>query len=79
MQARYSHHHLHVGDLNAHRRFWVDGLGGILGDRLGGSDTVRLSGALVLLDAMPNSGGTKGTTVNHLGFQSLTFVKQAVA
>ena len=24
---------------------------------------------LVLLDAKPNSGGTKGTTVNHLGFQ----------
>ena len=69
MQIRYSHHHVHAGDLNAHRRFWVDGLGGSIGDRLGGADTVRMAGALVFLDATRNTGGTKGTTVNHLGFQ----------
>ena len=28
-----------------------------------------MAGALVFLDAKRNSGGTKGTTVNHLGFQ----------
>ena len=33
------------------------------------ADTVRIAGALVFLDAKRNTGGTKGTTVNHLGFQ----------
>lgn len=69
MQVTYSHQHLHVGDLHAHRRFWVDGLGGIPADRLAGAETVRMAGALVLLDAKRNTGGTKGTTVNHIGFQ----------
>jgi predicted enzyme related to lactoylglutathione lyase len=69
VQVTYSHHHLHVGDLAAHRRFWVDGLGGTASDRLAGAETVRMAGALVLLDAKRNSGGTKGTTVNHIGLQ----------
>ncbi len=69
MPITYSHHHLHVGDVQAHRRFWVDGLGGTASDMCGGTETIRMSGALVLLDARPNTGGTKGTTVNHIGFQ----------
>lgn len=77
MQITYSHHHLHVGDLTAHRRFWVDGLGGTAADRLAGAETVRMAGALVLLDAKRNSGGTKGTTVNHIGFQ-VPDLRQAV-
>ena len=77
MQVTYSHHHLHVDDLNAHRRFWVDGLGGTAADRLAGAETVRIAGALVLLDAKGNTGGTKGTTVNHLGFQ-VPDLRQAV-
>jgi hypothetical protein len=36
---------------------------------MGGTEAFALSGALVLLDATANTGGTKGTTVNHLGFQ----------
>jgi catechol 2,3-dioxygenase-like lactoylglutathione lyase family enzyme/predicted enzyme related to lactoylglutathione lyase len=65
----YSHHHLHVTDLNAHRRFWIDGLGCAAAGRLARIETARMSGALVLLDVKPNTGGTKGTTVNHIGFQ----------
>jgi len=65
----YSHHHFHVGDVDAHRTFWVDGLGGTPGASIGGAHAIKMSGVLVLLDAEPNSGGTKGTTVNHVGFQ----------
>ena len=69
MTIQYSHHHLHVGVVGAHRKFWVEGLGATPGPSVGGAEAFTLSGALVLLDEMPNTGGTKGTTVNHLGFQ----------
>jgi catechol 2,3-dioxygenase-like lactoylglutathione lyase family enzyme len=65
----YSHHHMHVGDVSAHRKFWIDGLGGAPASEVGGAETIKLAGALVLLDPTPNTGGTKGTTLNHLGFQ----------
>jgi catechol 2,3-dioxygenase-like lactoylglutathione lyase family enzyme len=69
MRITYSHHHVHASDPAAHRRFWIDALGGIAAERLGEAEAVRMSGALVLLDARPNTGGTKGTTLNHIGFQ----------
>ncbi len=69
MRVTYSHHHLHVGDLGAHRRFWVDGLGAVPRRSTDGTEAFALSGALVFLDATSNTGGTKGTTINHLGFQ----------
>lgn len=69
MPIAYSHHHMHVGDVGAHRRFWIDGLGGAPASEVGGAEAIELSRALVLLDPMPNTGGTKGTTLNHLGFQ----------
>jgi predicted enzyme related to lactoylglutathione lyase len=69
LSIAYSHHHLHVADLEPHRRFWIDGLGGTAADSQGGTETIRMSGALVLLDAKANTGGTKGTTLNHIGFQ----------
>lgn len=69
MRVTYSHHHMHVGNVGAHRKFWVDGLGATPRPSLGGTEAFALSGALVLLEAANNTGGTKGTTVNHLGFQ----------
>ena len=78
MSIAYSHHHLHVANLDAHRRFWIDGLGGTAADSLGGTETIRMSGALVLLDAKPNTGGTKGTTLNHIGFQVRIFARRFV-
>jgi catechol 2,3-dioxygenase-like lactoylglutathione lyase family enzyme len=60
---------MHVGDAGAHRKFWVDGLGAVPRPGVGGTEAYALSNALVLLDATTNTGGTKGTTVNHLGFQ----------
>jgi predicted enzyme related to lactoylglutathione lyase len=78
MPTTYSHHHMHVGDLDAHMKFWVDGLGGASGPAISAGHVVRISGALVFLDAQPNTGGTKGTTVNHIGFQ-VPDLRQAVA
>lgn len=69
MPIRFSHNHLHVANVDAHKKFWVDGLGGTPAAAIGGAEAIRMSGVLVLLDPTPNRGGTKGTTVNHVGFQ----------
>ncbi len=45
---------------------------------IGGAPAVRMTGVLVLLDQEPNGGGTKGTTVNHVGFQ-VPDLRQAIA
>ncbi|MEW6323258.1 MAG: VOC family protein [Acidobacteriota bacterium] len=63
----YGHHHLVVSDIAAHRRFWIDTLGGAPA-KLGTLETVAFHNVIVLLRQGTPSGGTKGTTVNHIGF-----------
>ena len=67
----YGHHHLHVTDVAAHRRFWVDGLGGTVSPKkLGPFDVIRINNAVVLLQAVaPTAGGTKGSSVGHIGVE----------
>lgn len=67
----YGHHHLHVTDVAAHTRFWVDGLGGTVAPKkLGPFDVIRINGAVVLLQAVaPKAGGTKGSSVGHIGVE----------
>ena len=70
-RIRYGHHHLHVNDVAAHKKFWIDTLGGTLAPKkLGPFDVIRINGAVILVQpAKPTAGGTKGTTVNHLGIE----------
>ncbi len=63
----YGHHHLTVTDVAAHRKFWVDGLGGTPG-KLGTTDAVTFHGVIVLFRQGAPTGGTKGTGVDHVGF-----------
>lgn len=63
----YGHHHLTVSDVAAHRRFWIDGLGGTAA-KLGTTDAVKFHNVIVLLRQGTPTGGTKGTSVNHVGF-----------
>ena len=63
----HGHHHLNVTDRAAHARFW--------GDTLGGVPTpwrdvtiFKFPDALIFLTERQPSGGTIGTTVNHVGF-----------
>ena len=66
----YGHHHLHVTDVAAHKRFWVDTLGGTVGPKkLGPFEVIRIHNAVILLQAVAPKGGTKGTTVGHLGLE----------
>ncbi len=63
------HHHLNVTDVEAHKKFFVDTLGGALVAIASTSDAViRFSNALIFLRQQAPTGGTKGTTVNHFAF-----------
>ena len=63
----YGHHHLTVTSIDEHKRFWVDTLGGEL-ITVGTLEIVKFPNVLVFMREAEPAGGTKGTTVNHIGF-----------
>ena len=63
----YGHHHLTVTSVEAHKKFWVDGLGGTAA-KLGTNDAVKFTNVIVLFRQGTPTGGSKGTSVNHIGF-----------
>lgn len=63
----YGHHHLTVTSVEAHKTFWVDTLGGTAATLRTGA-AVKFTNVIVLLRPGAPSGGSKGTSVNHIGF-----------
>ena len=63
----HGHHHLNVSDRAAHERFWGNTLGGIP-TAWRDVNIFKFPNALVFLTDREPSGGTIGTTVNHIGF-----------
>ena len=65
----YGHHHLNVTSIDAHKKFWIDTLGG-KSVKVGTSpnDVIEFPNVLIYLRQMAPTGGTKGTTVNHIAF-----------
>jgi catechol 2,3-dioxygenase-like lactoylglutathione lyase family enzyme len=65
----YGHHHLNVTSIDAHKKFWIDTLGG-KSVKVGTSpnDIVMFPNVLIFLRQQAPTGGTKGTTVNHIAF-----------
>ena len=63
----YGHHHLNVTSVEEHKKFWVDALGGTPVP-FGNGEIIKFSNVLVFMREEAPSGGTKGTTVNHIGF-----------
>ena len=61
------HLHILVKDVEASRRLWVKGLGAepVM---LGPMELLKFPGVLVALREGDPTGGTEGSTVNHLGF-----------
>jgi catechol 2,3-dioxygenase-like lactoylglutathione lyase family enzyme len=64
----YGHHHLTVSNLEAARKFWVDTLGGT-SLTIATTPLFRLPNVLIFMNQRVPTGGSKGTTVNHIGFQ----------
>jgi predicted enzyme related to lactoylglutathione lyase len=65
----YGHHHLNVTSIDAHKKFWIDTLGGT-SVKVGTSpnEIVMFPNVLIFLRQQAPTGGTKGTTVNHIAF-----------
>jgi catechol 2,3-dioxygenase-like lactoylglutathione lyase family enzyme len=64
---RVGHYHLNVTSLEAHRKFWVDTLGGTA-MKFGAIDVVKFPDAFVFLHVQKPTGPTRGTAFDHIGF-----------
>ncbi len=62
-----SHYHLNVTSVDAHKKFWVDTLGGTA-MKIGDADVVRFPGVFLFLRPQKPTGPTYGTTFDHIGF-----------
>ena len=63
----YGHYHLNVSSADESKKFFVDVLGGVPG-KSGTLDVIKFPNALVLLAARKPTAGSKGSTVDHMGF-----------
>jgi catechol 2,3-dioxygenase-like lactoylglutathione lyase family enzyme len=78
----YGHHHLNTTDMAAQKKFFVDTLGGSVvkigsGDRA--QEIIKFPNVLIFFRPMQApTGGTIGTTVNHIGF-SVNNIRAIVA
>src|SRR2546426_1414075 len=66
----YGHHHLNTTNMDAQKKFFVDTLGGTL-IKIGtnNAEVVKFPNVLIFFRAtQAPTGGTRGTTVNHIGF-----------
>ena len=63
----YAHHHLNVTDVEAQKKIFSGALGGTA-VKFGAGEIVKFPGVLVMFRAQKPTGGTKGTTMNHIGF-----------
>ncbi len=66
----YGHHHLNTTNVDAQKKFFVETLGGTL-IKVGTNNAEVIRFPNVLIFFRPNqapTGGTRGTTVNHIGF-----------
>ena len=65
----YGHHHLNVTSVEPHKKFFVDGLGGTaITIGTNNLEVVRFPGVLIFFTQRAPTGGTIGTTANHIGF-----------
>jgi predicted enzyme related to lactoylglutathione lyase len=74
----YGHHHVNVTSVDEHKKFWVGALGGTL-TQIGANNAeiIKFPNALLFMRPQKPSGGTKGSTLDHIAF-SVTNLRQVV-
>ena len=67
----YGHHHLNASNVAEHKRFWIDGLGGVLSTNTSWfpGTVIKFPNVLIMLNDKAPKAGMKGTSVDHIGFQ----------
>jgi catechol 2,3-dioxygenase-like lactoylglutathione lyase family enzyme len=61
------HYHLNVTSVDAHKKFWVDTLGGTA-MKIGKEDVIRFPNVFLFLHERKPTGPTYGTAFDHIGF-----------
>src|SRR5262245_41348088 len=61
------HYHLNVTSIEAHKKFWVDTLGGTM-TKIGDTDVVKFPDIFLFLHVQQPTGPAKGTALDHIGF-----------
>jgi catechol 2,3-dioxygenase-like lactoylglutathione lyase family enzyme len=65
--VRIGHYHLNVTSVEAHKKFWVDTLGGTA-VKFQGLDVIKFPDAFIFLNVQKPTGPTRGTAFDHIGF-----------
>jgi glyoxylase-like metal-dependent hydrolase (beta-lactamase superfamily II)/catechol 2,3-dioxygenase-like lactoylglutathione lyase family enzyme len=63
----FGHVHLFVSDIEVHKKFWIEVMGGTWVDG-GPLQMVRFPGAYIVLTKQESSGPPEGSVLNHFGF-----------
>jgi catechol 2,3-dioxygenase-like lactoylglutathione lyase family enzyme len=71
------HFQLNVTSVDAHKKFWVETLGGTAG-KFGEDDVVRFPDTMIVLHRQAPTGPARGTAFDHVGF-SVPNVRDVVA
>jgi catechol 2,3-dioxygenase-like lactoylglutathione lyase family enzyme len=71
------HFQLNVASVDAHKKFWVDTLGGTAG-KFGEDEVVRFPDTMIVLHRQAPTGPARGTAFDHVGF-SVPNVRDVVA
>jgi catechol 2,3-dioxygenase-like lactoylglutathione lyase family enzyme len=61
------HYHLNVSSIDAHKKFWVDTLGGTA-MKIGSTEVVRFPDIYLFFDERKPTGPARGTALDHIGF-----------
>ena len=64
----YGHVHLHVKDIEVHKKLWVDHFGGTVVSK-GPLTAVKLPNMLIAFLPTPSTGSSEGTVMDHFGFK----------
>ena len=64
----YGHHHVAASDMAVHKKFWVDTLGGTVAKFGNNAEIVKFPNVFIFFRDQKPTGGTIGTTANHIGF-----------
>lgn len=64
----YGHHHINATDIEEHKKFWVDTLGGVA-TKSGPTEVVKFQNVFIFFAKKAPTAGSSGSTADHLGLQ----------
>jgi len=65
----YGHHHLNVTNIDVHKKFWAETLGGTVA-KIGtdNREAIKIPGVWIFLRVQAPTAGSKGSTADHIAF-----------